>query len=88
MAGERTSPGIEVLTRIGYQMAGDLSREIFTYLAQAGGRTSHHQDAKAPSSHNPQKHSPLPWGEGGERSEPGEGLFPQVGLFASPSRRT
>ena len=21
------------------------------------------------------KHSPLPWGEGGERSEPGEGLL-------------
>jgi putative endonuclease len=25
------------------------------------------------------KHSPLPWGEGGERSEPGEGLLTYVG---------
>jgi hypothetical protein len=31
---ERTSSGIEVLTRIGYHGAGRLSRKIFTYLAQ------------------------------------------------------
>jgi hypothetical protein len=48
---ERTSSGLEVLTRIGYHGAGRLSREIFTYLAQDFFNTLHHQDTKTPSNH-------------------------------------
>jgi len=48
MGGERTSPPVGHCTRVGYQGAGRLSREIFTRLAQGFFRTFHHQDTKAP----------------------------------------